>query len=158
FRSESGVSLVGVPAFARMAVVELRSPPGIRGCFRNRLRLDRSPPKICVRDYTITLGQRRSAAHLLLGAALGPTRTRYHLFDRLRIALGPSGRTCRQQRHVARQSIPVSSSEPSWTRRLWIVAYAVLVQVERCVSSSSLRQRCSLFVAADFRRRSGAFT
>src|SRR5882757_1537334 len=110
-----------------MAGVELLSCPRVRGCFRNRLWLNRSPPKICVSVYAIALGQRRAAAHLCLGAALVPARTRRDLFDRLRIALGSSGRTCRQQWDVARQSIPASSSGPSRTRRLRTVADAVLV-------------------------------
>ena len=53
--------------------------------------------------------------------------------------LGAGGRTCWQQRRVARESIPAGSSGSTRTRRLHCVADALLVQLERCVSSFSLR-------------------
>ena len=110
-----------------MAGVELRSCPGVRGCFVNLLWLNRPPPKISLSDYPIALGQRGAAAHLFLGAALVPARTRRDLFNRLRVALGSSGRTCRQQWDVARQSIPLSSSGPGRTTRLRTFAHLMLV-------------------------------
>src|SRR5262249_14803915 len=95
-----------------------------------------------------------AAPHLCLGTALVPARAWSCLFDRLRIALGPSGWTCRQQRDISRQSIPASSSRPSRPRRLRAVAYTMLVQFKRSISAFSVRQRSLLFGIADLRNRS----
>ena len=117
----------------------------------------RSSSKICVSGYEIALGQRSAAAHLSLGAALVPARTRRHLFNRLRIALGPSGRPCRQQWDLARKSIPASSSGPLGK-----------TLTDCCRSCAGLTRTMRFFiffaaaafsvVAIDFRNRSGGFT
>src|ERR1051326_6138173 len=97
------------------------------------------------------MGQRCKAADLCLGTALVSARIRRNLFNRARVPLGPSRRTCRQQRRVACQSILAGGSCSRWIRRLHSVADALLVWLERYVSPSSLRRRVPFFVAADSR-------
>src|SRR2546427_12312732 len=88
-----------------MAGLELRSRSGIRSDFRNRLQVHRTSSRTRLDLYSITMGKRRTAANLLLGAALVSLCARTHLFGRLRIALGAGRRSCREQRSLAAQSI-----------------------------------------------------
>ena len=74
--------------------------------------------RFCIDGYAIVLGQRRAAANLCLGSALVPACTRRDLFSRVPIAVDADGRTCRQRRRVAGESVFAGSSWPSRARRL----------------------------------------
>src|SRR4029077_12204018 len=128
-----------------MAGMELRSHPGIRGNFGNRLQVHRSASRSRLGRYSVTLGRRRAAADLLLGAALVSAHARLNLSNRIRVALGASRWIDWQRRRIAFKSIPSSSSSTTWARRLRCVADTLLVQLEQRVSSFPLRwRRCSL--------------
>src|SRR6266436_4405628 len=101
-----------------MAGVELRSRPGIRGQFRNRLQVHRSSSRARLDLYSIAVGERRTAANLLLGATLVSPCAWTHLFDRLRIALATGGRPCREQRSLTTQPIPAGGLRTIRPKRL----------------------------------------
>ena len=106
--------------------------------------------------YSLTVGKRRAAADLLLGAALVSARAGRDLSDRIRVAVGASGRTDRQRWCVARESVPAGSSRTTRQRRVRSFAHALLVQLEQRVSPFPLwRRRCPL-VAFDLRDRACA--
>src|SRR4029077_9247160 len=158
FRRGSRVSLAELSAFEKMASMELRSHSGICSNFRNRLQLHRSSSRSRLDLCSLTLGKRRAAADLLLGAALVSACARPHLFDRIPVALGASGWTDWQRRDVAPESVPAGRSRTTWARRVRSVADTLLVQLEQRVSSFPLRRRRCSFVAFNFRDRAGAFT
>src|SRR5437870_13513143 len=92
-----------------MPRVELRSRSVKRSDFRNRFQGQRTLSRTRLDLYSSAMGKRRTAANLLLGAALVSSCARTHLFGRLRIALGAGGRSCREQRSLAAQSILTGS-------------------------------------------------
>src|SRR5436309_3535991 len=92
-----------------------------------------------------------------MGPALVSSRARRYLLNRVRFALGPSGRAYWQQRDLAGKSISASRSRTTRRPRLLAAADALLVQFEQCISSFSLRQRCRVVVASNRRTRSGGF-
>src|SRR5882724_1006206 len=92
-----------------------------------------------------------------MGQALVSSHTWRYLLNRVRFALGPSGRAYWQQRDLAGKSISVSGSRTTRRPRLLAPAHALLVQFEQCISSLSLRKRCRVVVASNRRSRSSGF-
>src|SRR5438874_9233311 len=84
----SHLSLIAISIFEKMAGMELRSPSGIRGHFRNRLQGHRSSSRARLHFYSLALGKKSAAANVLLGSTLVSSHAWTHLFSRLRIALG----------------------------------------------------------------------
>src|SRR5207245_9524308 len=113
-----------------MAGVELRSRSGIRSDFRNRLQVHRTSSRTRLDLYSIAMGKRRTAANLLLGAALVSSCARTHLFGRLRIASGAGGRSCREQRSLAAQSILAGSLRKMRYKRILAAATPLLAPLE----------------------------
>src|SRR5436305_7616031 len=126
-RSGSGLTIVSISLFENLAGVELRSRSGIRGDFRNHLQVRRSSSRLRLSCYSITLGKRRAAPDLLLGAPLVFARAWSDLLNRVRVALGASRWIDRQRWDVAPESIPTRGSRATWTRGLHPLANSLLV-------------------------------
>src|SRR4029450_4849329 len=92
-----------------------------------------------------------------MGPALVLSRARRHLLNRVRFALGPSGRAYWQRWNRAGKSVSTSRSRTTRRPRLLVVADALLVQFEQCISAFSMRRRCRFVVALNRRSRSGVF-
>jgi len=92
-----------------------------------------------------------------MGPALVSSHAGRHLLNRVRFALGASGRAYWQQRDLADKSISTGGSRPTRRPRLLTVADALLVQFEQCISSFSLRRRCRFVIAPNRRIRSSGF-
>src|SRR5438067_10140237 len=92
--------------------LELWPGSRFRSHLRDRLWIYRSSPKSWLRVHPCALGERRSSTNLFLGPAMVPSRDRPHLFDRVRFALGASGRTDRSKWYFAGKPISTGSS---WT-------------------------------------------
>src|SRR5882724_6127512 len=142
--------------FEKMAGVELRPRSGIRGDLRNRLQVHRSSSQSRLKRYPDALGKRCAATDLLLGTALVSARTRRHLSDRIRIAVGASGRTDRQRWCVARESVPAGSPRTTGQSSVRYSAHALLVQYEQRVSTFPLWWRRCPLGAFDLRDRARA--
>src|SRR5262249_52510257 len=87
----SRVSLAAISIFAEMAGMELRSRPRLRSDLGDRLQIYRPQSQSRIDVHPITLGKRRAAADILLGAPLVSPRAWPHLSDRVRVSLGASG-------------------------------------------------------------------
>src|SRR4029453_9345516 len=92
-----------------------------------------------------------------MGPALVSSPARRYLLNRVRFALGPSGRTYWQQRDLAGKSISASSSRTTRRPLFSAAANALLVQFELFISSFSLRRRCRFVVASNHRIHSSRF-
>src|SRR5207237_9579945 len=105
--------------------------------------------------HSASLGQRRAAADLLLGATLVSSGAGSCLSGRVYFALGANRWTGRRKWNLACKSIFAGSASGDRATCVCHPANALLVQCQQRFPPLSVRRRCSLFRRACLRNCSG---
>src|ERR1700736_3213812 len=123
-----------------MALLELRSRPGLRSSLGVRVKIHCGPSSARLGNYALVVGRRCAPAEFFLGAQMVPAITRPRLSDRVCFALGPDRRPDRIERNFARAPISFRRAGTTWRPRVVDFANALLVQLERRIPAFSLRR------------------
>src|SRR5437763_4822052 len=143
--------------FETMARVELPKRSRFRAGLGSFLQNHRRQSDVLFRADQIVLGRKCPAAEISLGAPMVSQRTRFDFSDRVRFALGPDRRTHRLRRHYSDRRLSSSRARSTRRPRVFDVADALLVHLERRLRAFSMWRRSSVVVIADFLNRVRAF-